>query len=137
MRIDIILDRLEKVRPSGNKQWMACCPSHADKSPSLGLKELSDGRILINCLAGCGAADVLHSIGLTLSDLYPDGALGEYQSFESLKRKIEAKPNSKLEHAKTVLAISQAMRKEGQRLSREDLDTERRAWEVVNANGKR
>jgi len=56
--VEELLHRLDKVRTSGKSKWMACCPSHQDKSPSLGIKLLDDGKILINCLAGCAAGDV-------------------------------------------------------------------------------
>ena len=49
---------------------MACCPAHKDRSPSLSITP--DGEtVLITCFAGCGTEDVLASIGLTFSDLYP------------------------------------------------------------------
>lgn len=34
--------------------------------------------MLITCHAGCGAVDVLASIGLGLRDLFPGGPLGQY-----------------------------------------------------------
>jgi DNA primase len=66
-----LLNRLTKVRRSGNNQWMACCPAHQDKTPSLSITDKGDGRILINCYAGCGAEDVLDSIGMTFEDIMP------------------------------------------------------------------
>jgi len=77
MRIDVLLDRLDRVRQAGPGRWMACCPAHDDKNPSLSLRELDDGRILLHDFAGCAAADVLSAIGLTLADLYPD-RLGDH-----------------------------------------------------------
>ena len=49
---------------------MALCSSHPDKSPSLSVRELEDGRVLIHCFSGCGSADVLGAIGLSLADLF-------------------------------------------------------------------
>jgi hypothetical protein len=66
-----LLNRLTKVRRNGNNQWMACCPAHQDRTPSLAIKDVGDGRILINCMAGCGAEDVLDSIGMTFEDIMP------------------------------------------------------------------
>jgi hypothetical protein len=31
-----------------------------------------DGRALLHCFAGCGAADVLAAVGLSLADLFPE-----------------------------------------------------------------
>lgn len=68
----MVLDRLECVRPMGRDQWLARCPAHDDRRPSLSVRELPDGVLLVNCFASCGAADVLAAVGLTLGDLYPD-----------------------------------------------------------------
>ena len=51
---------------------MACCPAHDDKSPSLSIRELDDGRILIHCFAGCSVEEVLSAVGLTFDDLFPE-----------------------------------------------------------------
>lgn len=72
MKADLLLSRLEKVRPTGKAQWLACCPSHQDRSPSLSVRELPDGRILIHCFAGCGVDEVLGSLGLEFDALFPD-----------------------------------------------------------------
>ena len=69
---DALLSRLDKVKATGPNRWVACCPAHADKSPSLAIRELEDGRILIRCFAGCPTSDVLAAIGLEFSDLYPE-----------------------------------------------------------------
>jgi hypothetical protein len=70
-RISNILSRLEKVKQTTSDQFVACCPAHNDKSPSLSIKELPDGRILINCFAECPPLEILNSIGLSFEDLYP------------------------------------------------------------------
>ena len=66
---DRLLPRLEKVKATGPDQWIACCPAHADRSPSLSIKQVDD-RILIHCFAGCPASDVVAAVGLSLSDLF-------------------------------------------------------------------
>jgi len=72
MNIDSFLSRLDQVKETGQGRWMACCPSHDDKSPSLSIKQLECGKILIHCFAGCGAFDVLDSINFSMSDLFAD-----------------------------------------------------------------
>jgi len=57
---------------------MARCPAHDDASPSLSVREMSDGRVLIHCFAGCSAAAVMESVGLTLRDLMPQST-GEFR----------------------------------------------------------
>ena len=66
-----LLDRLQGVKPSGPNRWTALCPAHADRSPSLAIKDAGD-RILIHCFTGCAADDVLSALGLAWRDLYPD-----------------------------------------------------------------
>ena len=63
-----VLDRLEKVT-GGNGKWMACCPGHQDKSPSLAITEAAD-RVLVYCFAGCETSDVMAAIGLNVADLF-------------------------------------------------------------------
>lgn len=72
MSADQILSHLSKVRKMGPDRWMACCPSHQDKSPSLSIRETSDGRVLLHCWTGCGAVEILESIGLTFDALFPE-----------------------------------------------------------------
>jgi hypothetical protein len=49
--IETLLERLEGVRRSGDG-WVALCPCHEDRDPSLSLREV-DGKILFHCHAGC------------------------------------------------------------------------------------
>lgn len=72
MKADILLSRLEKVRPTGHHEWVACCPAHEDRSPSLAVKDVEDGRVLVHCFAGCAAEDVLAAVGLTFADVMPE-----------------------------------------------------------------
>lgn len=65
-----LLHRLEGVREVGHGKWIARCPSHQDKSPSLSIRETSDGRVLVHDFAGCSAVEVLSAIGLGLTDLF-------------------------------------------------------------------
>lgn len=74
MKLDTLLSRLKKVRKNG-KDYIACCPAHQDKSPSLTIAEKEDGRVLIHCFAGCSADEVVGAIGLELSDLMPETPL--------------------------------------------------------------
>jgi hypothetical protein len=66
-----LLDRLEGVRATGSSKWIARCPAHEDRSPSLAIREGDGGTTLIHCFAGCPTAEVLDAIGLSLTDLFP------------------------------------------------------------------
>lgn len=69
--LEKVLKRLDKVKQTAADKWKACCPAHDDRSPSLAIKELADGRVLIHCWAGCETRSVLAAIDLELRDLFP------------------------------------------------------------------
>lgn len=46
-----------KAKRRGNG-YMALCPAHADRNPSLSLSEGSNGKILFHCFAGCSQEEV-------------------------------------------------------------------------------
>lgn len=72
-----ILDHLQSVRKTGPDKYVARCPAHADKRPSLTIREMSDGRVLLHCFAGCETESVLAAVGLSFRDLMPE-RVGEY-----------------------------------------------------------
>jgi hypothetical protein len=83
-----LLARLEGVKQNGQDKWVACCPSHDDKHPSLSLKEGSDGVVLLKCWAGCNAAEIVGAVGLELHDLFPKNEHFDHYT----KQKIERRP---------------------------------------------
>ena len=70
-----LLDRLDKVKQTGSDRWAARCPGplhvHGDRRPSLSIRLTDDGKWLIKCFAGCGAADVVAAVGLEMADEMP------------------------------------------------------------------
>jgi hypothetical protein len=70
MSASTLLNRLEHVRQTAPYRWLARCPAHRDRSPSLSVRELDDGRVLLHDFGGCETADVLSALGLTVSDLF-------------------------------------------------------------------
>lgn len=73
-----LLQRLEGVKQTSADRWIALCPAHADKRPSLNVRETDDGTVLIRCFTGCGADAVVQSVGLELRDLFPDKPNTDY-----------------------------------------------------------
>lgn len=69
--IDRLLPRLDGIKPMGDARWLALCPSHVDKRPSLSVRETDDGTLLIKCWAGCGVAEIVGALRLHLRDLFP------------------------------------------------------------------
>lgn len=69
-----LLSRLSRVKKQrGDQEWAASCPAHGsgdgDKNPSLSIKA-ADGKILLNCFAGCGLDAILSALNLTAADLF-------------------------------------------------------------------
>jgi hypothetical protein len=69
------VSRLEKAKRTGRGSWLARCPAHPDRSPSLTVTEKEDGRILAYCHAGCGIEAITESAGVSISDLFPPKAI--------------------------------------------------------------
>ena len=42
--------------------WMACCPAHEDRSPSLSIHDSDDGKVLVHCFAGCDQETVIAAL---------------------------------------------------------------------------
>jgi hypothetical protein len=71
MSTEALLSRLDGVKRTGPNRWLARCPAHADRSPSLAVRELDGGRVLIHCFAGCGVEAILSAAGLDFDALFP------------------------------------------------------------------
>lgn len=82
-----MLDRFNKVRRTRPDSWVCQCPAHEDKGPSLSIRQLADGRVLMRCFAGCGVEEILGAASLTFDDLFPE-KLGDH--FKSSKRPFPA-----------------------------------------------
>ena len=76
MAVETLLSRLDKVKPTGSGRWVACCPAHNDRSPSLSIRQLDDNRVLVHCFSGCEVETVLGAVGLTFDALYPEKLTG-------------------------------------------------------------
>jgi len=50
----LLIDRVGRgSRGAGPGRWVASCPAHEELSPSLSIRELEDGRVLLHDFAGC------------------------------------------------------------------------------------
>jgi len=74
-----ILSRLQKVRKIGQNRWVACCPAHNDRTPSLQISETQEGKILIKDFGqDCDIGQIMSAIGLNISDLFPENTKSQY-----------------------------------------------------------
>jgi hypothetical protein len=73
-----LLSRLNKVRKTGPNRWIACCPAHEDRNPSLNVKEEADGTLLVICRSGCDNNAIREAAGLEWRDFFPERSTGIY-----------------------------------------------------------
>lgn len=86
MSVDAVLHKLDKVKRTAQGKWIARCPAHDDKGPSLSIREKEDGKILLWCFAGCSAQEVADAAGIKMTDLFPDaGPYREQRYAEAIK----------------------------------------------------
>jgi hypothetical protein len=64
--------RLVDYRLTGER-WLAKCPAHADRAPSLSISEGRGGRVLLHCHAGCSLPAILQAARLSMKQLFPRG----------------------------------------------------------------
>lgn len=71
---DRVLERAEGVREAGSG-WLVRCPlpdhgrGRGDRNPSVSVSE-GDGRVLVNCKAGCETEAIVATWSLSMSDLF-------------------------------------------------------------------
>lgn len=132
--IHTIVERLTKPRKVGANTWQACCPAHDDKTPSLRVTIRDSGVILIHCFAGCAPSDILASIGLEMSDLFPDRGLGDHFRGWHPSMAERAKREEQAEKDELILELAEAKRASGIRMSRKEMEVEVSAWTRLNAS---
>ncbi len=105
MSIDTLISRLDGVKQTGNGRYLASCPAHDDRSPSLAIKDGDDGRVLVHCFAGCETEDVLSAIGLTFADVMPE-RIGQDHAYKPVRNRISPRDAlATLDHESLVVAI--------------------------------
>jgi hypothetical protein len=77
-----LVGRLDSVQPRGPGRWFAKCPAHEDKRPSLSVREIGDGTVLLHCFAGCYPLSIVQAIGLEFRDLFPAGRIRRVEDHE-------------------------------------------------------
>lgn len=80
MDIKDFINRLDKAKETSPGQYMACCPAHNDKTPSLAVSE-KDGNIVLHCHCGCKSEDVVTAMGLSMQDLFAENKTNDKPQF--------------------------------------------------------
>jgi hypothetical protein len=61
----LALAELVQARQAGRGKWLAKCPAHNDRTPSLSICEGTDRRVLMRWWAGCELEAVLTALRTT------------------------------------------------------------------------
>lgn len=86
--------------------WMACCPVHEDRSPSLSISAGNDGKILVRCHAGCDQCDVIAA--LRKRGLWPTNGQTSRSARQPRRRGVEEPDANNLKRSAAALAIWEA-----------------------------
>lgn len=97
--IELVLSRLPEARRAGAR-WIARCPAHPDRRPSLQVGEGRDGAVLVKCWAGCDLDDILRALGLERRDLFVRQAMGAPRTDQTRPR---PRPRSPLDEARAAV----------------------------------
>ncbi|MGH8658506.1 MAG: hypothetical protein ACREV4_08545 [Gammaproteobacteria bacterium] len=125
MNADDVLTRLDKLKARSRGSWMACCPAHDDREPSLSVRKCDDGTILLKCFGGCSVSDIVAAVGLNLSDLFPDRP-GDYTQPHTARRKPPISTRDlicAMRHQLIIVAIGAEQLRRGEAPSDDDLAT--------------
>lgn len=132
MNVYPILDRLEKVKQVKPDSWLACCPAHDDRSPSLAITDKGD-RALLHCYAGCTFDEIRAALGMQSHEFFADGKAPKSAAPGVSIRAL----NDALVRELVLCWVLAADRSKGKPIPPADLDRERiarqrivKAWEV-------
>lgn len=111
--VDRVLSKLDHVKSAGQSKWKARCPAHDDYDPSLSVRQIPDGTVLLHCFAGCSTAEVLEAVKLQIRDLFPPLS----------GRKVRPGPSRAcIDHERNILCFGQDLLAQGKTLLPDDLE---------------
>ena len=126
-----VLSRLERVKKAGGS-FLACCPAHDDRHPSLRIVETNAQVVLLRCWVGCSAREIVNAIGLELRNLFP--ATPKHSRGKSAKQK-RLISGEIVEHAQLVAQIGRNWEQQGITLAERDQKVLIHARIIVNGYG--
>jgi len=131
-----ILTRLHKVKQVGPSKWVARCPAHPDRNPSLSIKEAPDGRVLLYCFAGCPTEAILAALGLNWSDLFPERQEHRRQLSRRERQEVARRRAGVILERAYQRAVAETISKLGDLIRHvEGLLWRCGGWEIIMADG--
>ena len=130
-----LLQRLDRVKQTKPGHWTARCPAREDKTPSLSVRELDDGRVLLHDFGGSDYFDILAAVGIAPIELVPENLRHARQAYQG-----KAPPPVPCMDAVRAIAfqasvvhVAAAMVTSGEVLSEHDLDQLARAVRIIDS----
>ncbi|MCP4284779.1 MAG: hypothetical protein GY792_10060 [Gammaproteobacteria bacterium] len=102
---ETIAGGLRKAKRVSPGKYVACCPSHDDKTPSFSIQDAPNGKILVHCYAGCSQDSVL--------DALRNLGLWYRPSRHHTKRIRQQISKGQIRHARMLLALAASENEQG------------------------
>lgn len=121
-----LISRLDGVRSlSPQRDWveryLAKCPAHDDKHPSLLVSITNRGIVQAHCQSGCAMVDVFNAVGMLASDFMPNRSGRPF--------------TPKLDYEKLVIECYRDKRKKGGTFEPDEIEAVKEALEKVKKYG--
>jgi len=143
--LQMLLNRVEFLRPAGEDRWKGKCPVHGgDNRGTLSIKSCGDGRILLHCHAHqCPPLEILKVCGLEITNIMPERITHNATPAEKRKWREAAtmrdweKARSTIQHEARVVWVAGKQIKDGKSLN--DVDDKRldEAMEQITIQGRK
>lgn len=121
MTVDEFVGRLDKSKQHG-RNWLARCPAHEDRKPSLTVTEGADSRVIVHCFAGCSVESIVGALGLELDALFPERPVPIHEG-RARPHRVKFNPHHIIDAVSeeiTLLAVYSAMLDRGETPTPED-----------------
>lgn len=128
--VETLLNHLDGVRHIGGSKWLARCPAHEDRTPSLSIRETEEGTVLLNDFGGCSPGEVLSALGLEFMDLYP-GPLAHHVKGRKRPRQKPSDVLAAVSHALTVVSLADSKLAQGEPLNSDERESVGKALRVL------
>lgn len=131
MSAELLISRLSRVKQNGSGRWMACCPAHEDRNPSLSVQETADGRVLVQCFAGCDTQNVISAVGLDWSDLMPEKVI-DHRVMPVKQRIYPSEALKVIQFESRIVCLAAFELAQGKKLEASDLERLKVAMTRIN-----
>ena len=91
------------ARPAGRKRWIARCPAHDDRHPSLTITQGHSGVLLKDWSHGCTPEQITAALGMRVADLFDAPMTQATRCEVELRRATQAIENERKRRRRVAL----------------------------------